>query len=99
MKKILFFIVAMFAVMAMEAAVVKGKIVDAGGSALDFVNVKLTSKTDNASVYGAISDENGQFAVEGVPAGEYELDITFVGYQTIKRSVAIKSLNEQVALG
>ena len=99
MKKILFFMVAMFAVMAMEAAVVKGKIVDAGGSALDFVNVKLTSKTDNASVYGAISDENGQFAVEGVPAGEYELDITFVGYQTIKRSVAIKSLNEQVALG
>lgn len=99
MKKILFFIVAMFAVMAMEAAVVKGKIVDAGGAALDFVNVKLTSKTDNASVYGAISDENGQFAVEGVPAGEYELDITFVGYQTIKRSVAIKSLNEQVALG
>ena len=91
--------VAMFAVMAMEAAVVKGKIVDAGGSALDFVNVKLTSKTDNASVYGAISDENGQFAVEGVPAGEYELDITFVGYQTIKRSVTIKSLNEQVALG
>lgn len=91
--------VAMFAVMAMEAAVVKGKIVDAGGSALDFVNVKLTSKTDNASVYGAISDENGQFAVEGVPAGEYELDVTFVGYQTIKRSVAIKSLNEQVALG
>lgn len=99
MKKILFFMVAMFAVMAMEAAVVKGKIVDAGGSALDFVNVKLTSKTDNASVYGAISDENGQFAVEGVPAGEYELDVTFVGYQTIKRSVAIKSLNEQVALG
>ena len=91
--------VAMFAVMAMEAAVVKGKIVDAGGSALDFVNVKLTSKTDNASVYGAISDENGQFAVEGVPAGEYELDITFVGYQTIKRSITIKSLNEQVALG
>ena len=99
MKKILFFIVAMFAVMAMEAAVVKGKIVDAGGSALDFVNVMLTSKSDKSSVYGAISDENGQFAVEGVPAGEYELDITFVGYQTIKRSVAIKSLNEQVALG
>ena len=99
MKKILFFIVAVFAVMAMDAPVVKGKIVDAGGSALDFVNVKLTSKTDNASVYGAISDENGQFVVEGVPAGEYELDITFVGYQTIKRSVAIKSLNEQVALG
>ena len=51
MKRIVLFLVAVFAVMAMEAAVVKGKIVDAGGSALDFVNVKLTSKTDNASVY------------------------------------------------
>lgn len=99
MKKILFFVVAMFAVMAMEAAVVKGKIVDAGGAALDFVNVMLTSKSDKSAVYGAISDETGHFEVMNVPAGEYELDITFVGYQTIKRSVAIKSLNEQVALG
>lgn len=99
MKRIVLFLVAVFAVMAMEAAVVKGKIVDAGGSALDFVNVKLTSKTDNASVYGAISDENGQFEVDGVPAGEYELDITFVGYQTIRRSVSVKSLDEQVTLG
>ena len=99
MKKILFFVVAMFAVMAMEAAVVKGKIVDAGGSALDFVNVMLTSKSDKSAVYGAISDETGHFEVMNVPAGEYELDITFVGYQTIKRDVSVKSLGDQVALG
>ena len=59
MKRIVLFLVAVFAVMAMEAAVVKGKIVDAGGSALDFVNVMLTSKADKSSVYGGISDENG----------------------------------------
>lgn len=99
MKKILFFVVAMFAVMAMEAAVVKGKIVDAGGAALDFVNVMLTSKSDKSAVYGAISDETGHFEVMNVPAGEYELDITFVGYQTIKRDVSVKSLSDQVALG
>ena len=99
MKRIVLFWVAVFAVMAMEAAVVKGKIVDAGGSALDFVNVMLTSKSDKSAVYGAISDENGQFEVLNVPAGEYELDITFVGYQTIKRTVSVKSLSEQVALG
>ena len=90
MKKILFFMVAMFAVMAMEAAVVKGKIVDAGGSALDFVNVVVISKSDNGAVYGAISDEKGHFAVEGVPAGDYLLEIKFVGYQSIKRDVTIK---------
>lgn len=99
MKRIVLFLVAVFAVMAMEAAVVKGKIVDVGGSALDFVNVVLTSKSDKASVYGAISDEHGQFVVESVPAGEYVLEITFVGYQTIKRDVNVKSLSDQVALG
>ena len=99
MKRIVLFFVAVFAVMAMDAAVVKGRIVDAGGSALDFVNVMLTSKSDKSAVYGAISDENGQFEVLNVPAGEYELDITFVGYQTIKRTVSVKSLSEQVALG
>ena len=99
MKKIVLFLVAVFAVMAMDAAVVKGKIVDAGGSALDFVNVMLTSKSDKSAVYGAISDETGHFEVMNVPAGEYELDITFVGYQTIKRDVSVKSLSDQVALG
>ncbi len=99
MKRIVLFLVAVFAVMAMDAAVVKGKIVDAGGSALDFVNVMLTSKSDKSAVYGAISDETGHFEVLNVPAGEYELDITFVGYQTIKRSVSVKSLNEQLTLG
>ena len=99
MKRIVLFLVAVFAVMAMDAAVVKGRIVDAGGSALDFVNVMLTSKSDKSAVYGAISDETGHFEVMNVPAGEYELDITFVGYQTIKRTVSVKSLSEQVALG
>ncbi len=99
MKRILLFLVALCAVMAMDAAIVKGRIVDVAGSALDFVNVMLTSKSDKSAVYGAISDENGQFEVLNVPAGEYELDITFVGYQTIKRTVSVKSLSEQVALG
>ena len=99
MKRIVLFLVAVFAVMAMDAAVIKGKIVDAGGSALDFVNVMLTSKSDKSAVYGAISDETGHFEVMNVPAGEYELDITFVGYQTIKRDVSVKSLSDQVALG
>ena len=80
MKRIVLFLVAIFAVMAMDAAVVKGKIVDAGGSALDFVNVMLTSKSDKSAVYGAISDETGHFEGMNVPAGEYELEITCVGY-------------------
>ena len=96
MKKILFFVVAMFAVMAMEAAVVKGKIVDAGGSALDFVNVMLTSKSDKSAVYGAISDETGHFEVMNVPAGEYELDITFVGYQTIRSFIKTMVNNSRI---
>ena len=99
MKKILFFMVAMFAVMAMEAAVVKGKIVDAGGSALDFVNVVVISKSDNGAVYGAISDEKGHFVVEGVPAGDYWFEVKFVGYQSVKKEVTIKSLNEEVKIG
>ncbi|MBR6520542.1 MAG: TonB-dependent receptor [Paludibacteraceae bacterium] len=99
MKKILFLMVAMFAVMAMEAAVVKGKIVDAGGSALDFVNVVVISKSDNGAVYGAISDEKGHFAVEGVPAGDYWFEVKFVGYQSVKKEVTIKSLNEEVKIG
>src|SRR5512136_1272408 len=40
---------------------------------------------------GATTDENGYFAITKVPAGEYTLMVTYVGFDTLQMPVTIKS--------
>ena len=35
------------------------------------------------------TDKQGQFVLSNVPAGSYEVEITFVGYQTVKRNITV----------
>lgn len=40
--------------------------------------------------FGTSSDEDGSFLLENIPAGDYELIISFVGYQTLRKNVEIE---------
>ena len=35
------------------------------------------------------TDKQGQFVLSNVPAGSYEVEITFIGYQTVKRNITV----------
>ena len=63
---------------------------------LMYVNVTLLDKEDSSFVKGAISDLNGYFEVKEVPAGEYLLRISYVGYTT--RFIPV-SVTNNTALG
>ena len=39
--------------------------------------------------YGAVADDNGQFTIEGVPAGTYTVEASFIGYLTIESEVTV----------
>lgn len=92
---LLFFLLPVYAF----SAEVVGRVVDNNDMALDFVNVVLTSKADAAAVYGAITDADGRFAVHNVPAGDYTLAVSFMGYQTVERDVRVGSSDRQVRAG
>ncbi len=47
---------------------------------LMFASLVLHNVSDSAMVTGAISDEEGKFILEGVPAGTFYLTINYVGY-------------------
>lgn len=71
------------------SGVVRGTIVDAKtGEVLPFVNVAL--KRNGKVVVGATTDFDGNFVIWAIPAGEYELEVAYVGY---------KRLNQQVTIG
>jgi len=50
-------------------------------------------------VTGTLTDEEGRFNVPGLAGGEYEFNISFIGYKTEKRKVLSGSLNKFLDLG
>ncbi len=68
--------------------VVRGTIVDAKtGEALPFVNVVLKRNGKKEAV--ATTDFDGIFVINKIPAGEYELEVSFVGYKRLNQRVTI----------
>lgn len=62
----------------------KGTVIDAKTKEpMPFVNVIL--KQNDVMVKGATTDFDGMFTIKPVPAGEYTLEVSFVGYKRIIR--------------
>ena len=75
---------------AAAQGVVKGKVHDKGSNdPLGFVNVVVTKAGDDKMVKGAITDENGEFNITDLPNGNYDLNISFVGYKTLTKHFSI----------
>ncbi len=68
--------------------VVRGTIVDAKtGEALPFVAVVL--KRNGKMVTATSTDFDGIFVINKIPAGEYELEVSYVGYKRLNQRVTI----------
>lgn len=80
---------------------VTGKLVDGTqDEPLMYASLVLHQLPDSAMVSGAISDEEGRFLIEEVPAGRYYLSINYVGYpnQTIN-DIAITMRQQEYNAG
>ena len=67
--------------------------------AVSFVNVSVLERADSTFVKGASSNYDGYFEVTGVPAGEYLLRVSAIGYHnyyipfTVENNTALGVLN------
>ena len=61
---------------------VKGKVLGDDGNALPFANALLLNSEDSKLVKGAVTDQNGNFMLENVPAGKYIITASFIGYNS-----------------
>jgi outer membrane receptor protein involved in Fe transport len=67
--------------LANVSGVVQGLILDeADGQPLEFVTVAIYNAPDQSLVTGTVSDEQGKFEIKGLPAGDYYLEVSFIGY-------------------
>lgn len=89
---------ALFCFSTARAAVLTGKVVDAADTPLEFVNVVLKLAGSDEFVSGGITDLQGEFRFEAVPAGVYRIEISFVGYLPYSQDITIRQLNQTLNL-
>ena len=81
-KVILTTALCLSAMTQMMAQNITGKVMDMKGEPLAFANVVLLNRTDSAFVKGAVSGEDGSFAIDSSCNGGI-IKVTSVGYKTV----------------
>lgn len=72
---------------------IQGRVMDAEtNEALPFANVSL--KQDNKLIAGASTDFDGQYLIKPVPPGYYDLQVDYVGYQSVKMEDVLLQSNK-----
>ena len=70
-----------------QDGIIKGFVYEKdNGNPIMFTNVFL-----EGTQYGAVTDVNGYFSFNKIPGGSYNLMVTFLGYDTLRETVTIKS--------
>lgn len=88
------------AAFAMAQRSIVGVAVDATtGEALPYVNVRVSRAGSKTVLRAVATDEQGTFHVDGLGAGSYDVALTYVGYQTLQRSVKLTQAAPRVDLG
>ena len=81
-KKLIITALCLSAMTPMMAQNITGKVMNTKGEPLAFANVVLLNRTDSAFVKGAVSGEDGSFAIDSSCNGGI-IKVTSVGYKTI----------------
>lgn len=97
MKPILFILFSLFFTITAFAQgfSVQGRITDATGI-LPGAHVVLTSESESGTM-ATITDDKGDFRFAVVPKGAYQLSVSFIGFQDIRREVIVN--NQALDLG
>ena len=84
--KLLLYALVLWAGVAFGAeGTLSGVVMGPEGEAIPGANVVLVGDLLPGGKTGAATDEDGRFRLEGLPAGEYQLDVTHIGYRPLMR--------------
>jgi len=79
----------------------KGVIVDKSTTEnISFATVALMKAGEQNAFTGTVSDENGEFLIEKVPFGTYQMVVSFIGYKSRQiPDVTFSSANKEIDMG
>jgi outer membrane receptor protein involved in Fe transport len=95
---ILLFSISQFS-FAQKSGQIKG-IVSDGKTALEFTDVLLKNSNDSTKVASyMVTDISGNFSLDNLSTGEYQLLFKLIGYKTIVQKIKITDTNPIISLG
>ncbi|MBR9831587.1 TonB-dependent receptor [bacterium] len=82
-------LIFLFAIIPLQQAfgqlgTISGTVFQENGEVVPFANVYLSNTN-----WGAASDENGQFKINNIPPGEYQIHAQFIGFSRQSKSIAL----------
>lgn len=77
---------------------ISGSVRDATGAALPNTGIKLINTATNAERTGR-SNDNGDFVVNGVDAGQYRITIQSAGFKTFEKTGIVLTASERLSVG
>ncbi len=84
MKKTIYtFVFSLFALAMFGQGAVKGKVMD-GGEALIGASVMIKGTS-----IGTITDVDGMFRLDNLPAGDHTMEVSYVGYRTMEKMISV----------
>ncbi len=94
MKRIIyFFCLLLFSVSAFGQAKVNGLVLDENNVPMVGANVVIEN-----TYYGASTDLDGKFTFSGIPAGNYSLKVSYIGFEDYIKKIPIGQQDEQVII-
>src|SRR5436190_2458198 len=82
-----------------QQGTVKGKLSDSSSHSLSNATISVLQKKDSSLVGYTISDVNGFFELKNISIGDYQLFVSFTGYEVYKRSFSISAAKRIADLG
>lgn len=93
MKKLSLLLLLIINSLMAVAGNVEGRVSDSNKQPLEFVNVILYQADGTTMVKGTITDSEGSFVISGIKDGSYKLNVQFMGYKTVVRTITLSDQN------
>ncbi|MCC5919140.1 MAG: TonB-dependent receptor family protein [Cyclobacteriaceae bacterium] len=68
---------------------ISGKISDINQEPIPYANIIVLSANDSSMIKGGVSGLNGDYKIEKIPFGKYQIEVSMMGYQTINQKITI----------
>ena len=96
----LFFTLIFFAGSASAQATLSGRVLSqTEKQPLPYSTISIAKHLENELVTGVIADEQGRFTITNLKPGEYDVNISYLGYDPMQRSILVGTLNPSLDLG
>ena len=93
-KLIVLMVFALLSVVTVKAITLSGNVQDASANEpLPQASVRLLSQRDSSLVKGVVTDNNGRFRINGVKAGRYIVEASYVGFTPVLRKVTVADID------